>query len=409
MALNQGSRRWPAWVILLLLAGIFVWIGRRPGRPGPLTGDRDAGGELKAPAPGSEPVAESQPPATGAGEDPKLAPPATVVLPPSALGAGPVMSFGFPTDNIMLLESRPEQFFMFVDRGTLTGQVQVWQGGDYGFVRNPRETAQGTVYTKFHEGIDIAPAARDAKGEPQDEIRAVADGTVGYVTASGRSSNYGNYIVVLHQVGQAGVFYSLYAHLSSMAVTAGTSVRRGQKLGMLGYTGDGIDRRRAHVHLEMGLILSERFNDYYAKTSGLANGHGNFHGSNLIGMNAGAFLAAHHRDPRLTPDAFLRGQEVYYKIVVPNRGQELELVQRHPWLRQPGPEGPAWEISFTGPGVPVAVAPSAQAVSFASVSWVKPFGGYHSWNTRSLLGGTGALGSLTAQGNRYLTLVSGDF
>jgi hypothetical protein len=178
---------------------------------------------------------------------------------------------------------------------------------------------------------------------------------------------------------------------------------------MLGYSGDGIDRRRAHLHLEIGLILSERFDEHYGKTTGLANGHGNYHGSNLIGMNAAGFLAAHHADAQLMPEAFLRQQEVYYKVLVPNRGRELDLVNRYPWMRQPGPAATAWEISFTGPGVPVAVAPAAQTVSFPSVSWVKPFAGYHSWNTRSMLGGSGNTATLTAEGTRFLTLVAGDF
>ena len=361
-----------------------------------------------------EPPASNAVAASSADSGASLLPPSSVPEPtpldppPSALPE-PVLRFVFPTNNIALLESRPEQFFMFVDRYTPAGQLQVWQGGDYGFVRNPRGTAQGTVYTKFHEGIDIAPTTRDAKGEPQDEVRSVADGTVAYVTAGPRSSNYGNYMVVLHEVGTAGVFYSLYAHLRSMDLPVGTGVRRGQKLGMLGYTGAGIDRRRAHVHLEMGMILSERFDEFYSKTTGPANGHGNFHGTNLIGMNAAAFLAGNRADPQLMPEAFLRGQEVYYKVVVPNRGGELELVQRHPWLRQPGFPDKAWEISFTGPGVPVSVAPYTQTGSFASVSWVKPFAGYHSWNTRSILGGSGNTATLTTEGNRFLTLVAGDF
>ena len=409
MALNPGKRRWPAGVLLLFLAGVFVWIGRRPSPVGSVVQAGGGNAETSASSPSVIPPAKiipAEPPALEKANEGL----SKVVIPaPPAVLPMPVLPFGFPTDNISLVESRAEQFFMFVDRSTPTGQVQVWQGGNYGFVRNPRETAQGTVYTKFHEGIDIAPAARDAKGEPLDEVRAVADGTVGYVTASPRSSNYGNYIVVLHQVGEAGVFYSLYAHLRSTEIAVGTAVRRGQKLGSLGYTGAGIDRRRAHLHFELGLILSERFDAYYAKTSGLANGHGNFHGSNLIGLDAGAFLAAHHADPQVMPHDFLRAQEVYYKVVVPNRGAELELVQRHPWLRQPGPAGSAWEISFTGPGVPVAIYPSPQAVGFASVSWVKPFAGYHSWNTRSLLGGTGATGILTEQGNRFLSLVTGEF
>lgn len=396
MALPQGNRRWPAAALLIALAAIYIWIGRRPGPganalPGLPPAPSVAMVEPSGPAPPAEPPPEPEP----------KPPPAPLPVPP--------LRFGFPTDNTALIANQPDRFFMFVDRSTPAGQIQVWQGGDYGFVRNRRETAQGIIYTKFHEGIDIAPAARDAKGEPLDEVRAVADGTVAYLTAGSRTSNYGNYVVVLHQIGESGVFYSLYAHLRSASVVAGMPIRRGGNIGMLGYTGDGIDRRRAHLHLEIGLILSERFDEHNGKTGGLANGHGNYHGSNLIGMNASGFLAAHHADHQLMPEGFLRRQEVYYKVLVPNRGSELELVKRYPWMRKPGPAATAWEISFTGPGVPVAVAPAAQTVSFPSVSWAKPFAGYHSWNTRSMLGGSGNTATLTPEGTRFVTLVAGDF
>ena len=404
MALHRGNRRWPAGLLLILLVAIFIWIGRRPG-PVPPTPEDVAAPPVAAPVLEAviPPARPEPPPATFPSDETRAGEILVKSLPE------PPLRFAFPTDNIALLNAQPERFFMFVDRYTPAGQVQVWQAGGYGFVRNPRETAQGTVFTKFHEGIDIAPTARDDKGEPLDEVRAIADGTVGYVTAAPRTSNYGNYIVVLHRIGTAGVFYSLYAHLKSMAVAVGDPVRLGLKIGMLGYTGDGIDRRRSHLHLEIGLILSERFDVHYGKSTGLANGHGNYHGSNLIGLNAGAFLTANHGDTQLMPDAFLRQQEVYYKVLVPNRGSELELVQRYPWLRSPGPAEAAWELSFTASGVPVGVAPSAQLVGFSSVSWVKPFEGYHSWNTRSLLGGSGNTATLTAEGSRFVTLVAGDF
>lgn len=335
--------------------------------------------------------------------------PAPVEAPPSAPVDPKDLVFDLPTDNRMLLKGQPDQFYMFVDRYTPEGQIQVWEAGGYGFVRNPRQTQQGIVYTKFHEGIDIAPVLRDAKGEPLDEVRAIADGTVAYVTASSRTSNYGNYVVVLHPLGKAGVFFSLYAHLRSASVVAGTGLKRGQVLGQLGYTGDGIDRRRAHVHLECGLILSERYDEHFALTKGGVGGHGNYHGSNLIGMNVAAFLLAHQEDPKLMPDVFLQKEEVYFKVTVPNRGAEIDLTTRYPWLRKPGAASVSWEISFTGPGVPVAVRPSDQAVTFATVTWVKPFPGYHSWNTRSLLGGSGNTATLNGDGSRFVSLVAGDF
>ena len=401
MNASQGRKPWGVAGLLLVLAGFvggLAWLNA-PSQPGavpapPVEAPAGAAASTPVPATGILPPARQEPPA-----------PAPFTQAP---GAAPVpeMRFQLPTKNDALFRDQPDQFFMFVDRYTPTGQVQVWEGGNYGFVRNQRQTAQGTVYTKFHEGIDILPAERDEKGEPLDKVEVIADGVVGYVTSGPRTSNYGNYVVVLHQVGKAGVFYSLYAHLRSIAAVVGTPLTRGSLIGQLGYTGDGIDRRRAHVHLEIGLILSERFDDFYGAA---LNGRGNFHGTNLAGMNAAGFLKENHLNPLLMPDHFLQNQEIYYKVQVPNQGHELDLVARYPWLRKPGAADACWEIGFTGPGVPVSVAPGNKPVTSPTVSWVNPFPGSHSWNTRSLLGGSGNAAVLTREGVRFLKLVAGDF
>ena len=66
-----------------------------------------------------------------------------------------------------------------------------WEGGQYGFVRDPVETPAGIVYKRFHEGIDIRPLYRDARGEPLDEVRAIADGKVVHTNPVAGFSNYG--------------------------------------------------------------------------------------------------------------------------------------------------------------------------------------------------------------------------
>ncbi len=402
----RRTRRWTAGWLLLVLAAVFVWLARRPAPPvSPDAVAQVPPVPLRVDPPADDPLTEEQ--ADLALALPAQAAPNLPVLPTPPLPRGPW--FDLPTANRSLLGRELDRFYMFVDRYTPDGKIEVWEGGAYGFVRNPRQTDQGTVYTKFHEGIDIAPVLRDDRGEPLDVVNAIADGTVAYATQSPRASNYGHYVVVLHPMGSAGIFYSLYAHLKSIEVTAGMSIRRGAPLGQMGYTGAGIDRRRAHVHLEAGLLLSERYDQYSALAREAVNPHGNFHGSNLIGMDIAGFLAAHLANPAVMPDHFLQQEEVYYKVTVPNRGRELELAGRYPWLRRPGSAAASWEISFTGPGVPVAVAPSPQIVTFATVTWVKPFPGYHSWNTRSMLGGSGNTATLTAGGNRFLTLVAGDF
>src|SRR5207253_2927370 len=131
-----------------------------------------------------------------------------------------------------------------------------WEGGQYGFVRDPTDTAGGVVYTRFHEGIDIRPLHRDAHGEPLDEVRAIADGKVTYTNLVPGYSNYGKYIVIEHHWDSSS-YYSLYGHLSSIAVQSGDTVNRGQRIAVMGYTGTGLNRERAHLHLELNLMLSE--------------------------------------------------------------------------------------------------------------------------------------------------------
>lgn len=322
---------------------------------------------------------------------------------------GPI--FQLPTKNDALFRNDPAAFFMFVDRYGADGSVtQVWQGGSYGYVRNPRNTSSGEVFTKFHEGIDIAPMERDAAGEPLDRVVAISSGAVVFCSPNA-ASNYGNYVVIEHACGEDfGNFYSLYAHLKRIDTIVGAVVRTGQPIALMGHTGDGIDRRRSHVHLELCMLLSDRFSDFYAKHYKLANGNGNWHGHNLIGLDVASFLKAAREDPGITPAEFLKTAQPYYRVRVPNKtGQELEIAHRYPWLRRPGEPSVSWEISYNTAGVPLAIAPSAEACTNPVVAWVKPSAGYHSWSTRNHLGGTGSTATLQPEGARYQQLVSGDF
>ena len=122
-----------------------------------------------------------------------------------------------PTENHALLAGDYAAFYQYVKRD-FDGQVSdAWEGGQYGFVRNPRRIGTAVLYTRFHEGIDIRPLQRDTTGEPLDVVHAVAAGKVVYTNTVPSYSNYGRYIVIEHQLDGCP-YYSLYAHLSAIRV-----------------------------------------------------------------------------------------------------------------------------------------------------------------------------------------------
>src|SRR5258708_5176115 len=82
----------------------------------------------------------------------------------------------FPTKNRALLEGDGEAFYMFVDREVQGEKITVWEGGQYGYVRDPHVTSGGLVYSRFHEGVDIKPLERSSDGEPLDIVTAASAG-----------------------------------------------------------------------------------------------------------------------------------------------------------------------------------------------------------------------------------------
>ena len=96
-----------------------------------------------------------------------------------------------------------------------------------------------------HGGTDI-PAA---KGTP---IYAVADGVV---SAARAMSSYGNCVQISHGTADDGNNYAtLYAHMSSIAVSEGQTVTKGQVIGYVGNTGAVSGKNGGyHLHLELRL------------------------------------------------------------------------------------------------------------------------------------------------------------
>lgn len=333
--------------------------------------------------------------------------------------------FQLPTGNDGIFTNANDQYFMFVDRSIKGVATQVWEGGQYGFVRDPKMAPDGSVvYTRFHEGMDVSPIQRDAKGEPMDVVSSMADGTVIYVNDVPRKSNYGNYIIIEHKTDD-GPFYSLYAHFREVKVRRGMKVQAGDPIGNMGYTGRGIDRRRAHCHVELNMVLngwaaiweqvpaapvpvSVPKPNAPVKESPIpvpASELPTLNGQNLVGIDVVGWLRANHETPEIKMSEFIKRSETYFKLRTPCRGTELEIVKRYPWLRAPGPMAESWEISISAASVPLKVEPVAEKTEFTTVSWVKPFTGNHSWKSREVLTGSGTTASLSKHGLEYVKLL----
>lgn len=119
-----------------------------------------------------------------------------------------------------------------VSSGEWTKPVSGRFTSSYGYRMHP---IYGTG--KMHYGVDFA----NSIGTP---VVSAADGVVSYASPL---STYGNVIMVTHSIdGQT--FTSLYAHLSSIKVSVGQVVSKGQIIGALGNTGNSTG---PHLHFEI--------------------------------------------------------------------------------------------------------------------------------------------------------------
>lgn len=193
----------------------------------------------------------------------------------------------FPTPQIRLLDAPDATIFMPTASGLLESAL-------YG---STRTGGQGGGLPSFHEGVDIAPTQRDRKGRPTDTVFAVGDGRVAYLNRHAGNSNYGIYVVLLHD-DPIGEIYTLYAHLASIVtdLRAGQAVAAGAPIGVMGNTPASIiPLSRAHLHFEIGLVQNRRFAQWYRAQQKTPD-HGNLHGANLFGVNPLAAFAARDAD-----------------------------------------------------------------------------------------------------------------
>src|SRR6266508_970321 len=323
----------------------------------------------------------------------------------TALGQNQTVDLVLPTDNDALFSGGGAAFYQYIERNFKGVKSTPWEGGQYGFVRDPTDTAGGVVYTRFHEGIDIKPLHRDAHGEPLDEIHAIADGKVAHVNCVSGYSNYGKYIVIEHRWGGSN-YYSLYGHLSSIGVQPGETVRRGQPIAVMGYTGTGINRERAHLHLELCLMFSREFEAWYSTFFRKdPNRHGLYNGMNLAGLDVARLYLALRKNPALTIPEFLAAEETFYKVTLP-KARHFDLPTLYPWMSGAGKRsGSSWEVSFARSGVPLRIESTDKRVTQPEVSYVKNSSAECSYLTRDIVSGRGANAHLTNYGAQLMRLL----
>lgn len=314
-----------------------------------------------------------------------------------------------PTDNHHLFSGEPDKFYMYVDRTFEGATTKPWEGGSFGFVRTPIRVGQDVVLTKFHEGVDIAPVNRDKAGNPLDLVMSVTDGVVVHTSPVAGRSNYGKYVVVEHKLEDA-CFYSVYAHLAEITVKPGDPVKPRSVLGRMGYTGAGINRIRAHVHLEMCLLMSTHYEGWHHTFSGGTNFHGNFNGMNLAGMDVAGLFLEQKKNPNLRLQDFVLASPAYFKVTVPRHGA-LDFAERHKWMVKGdmAAPSPSWEISFTATGLAVGITPSSREVTEPTVTAVRNSRIAHRHLTRGLIDGNGSQATLTRSGKQLIALMTDGF
>lgn len=175
---------------------------------------------------------------------------------------------------------------------TNTGVYTAWSpfrydGFEYPvkFTKNPPDYYPGE-YTQFfgdenalsnpprhgHLGADLATTDRN--------VRAAAAGWVARKTPQSQGGEWGNYVILGHDIPGAGRFYTLYAHLadfdpdlsrigpSGTTPSASSRVRRGQRLGTEGNTGFSSGASGVHLHFAVMSALPSTPQGYAGQNFG---------------------------------------------------------------------------------------------------------------------------------------------
>jgi len=269
------------------------------------------------------------------------------------IGSLHAQPFYLPTANRAIYEPGGEDKFFAPTPG------KVWTSGCFGCVRSDGH--------QLHEGLDIRSVQRDKRGEPTDPVMASVDGTVAYINARPSLSNYGNYIVLRHQVDGLDI-YTLYAHLKEIGagLKVGQTVKAGQVIATMGRTSntaESITKDRAHVHYEIDLVASDHFSAWYKKFNpGERNDHGDWNGQNLLGIDPRLILLQEHTQTNFSLLNFIRTQTTLCRVFV--RATSFSYLRRYPQLVRPNPRAQkegvvGYEMALNFNGVPCELIPRA--------------------------------------------------
>jgi len=183
-------------------------------------------------------------------------------------------------------------------------------------------------------------------------------------------------------------------------------VHRGQQIAVMGYTGAGINRARAHLHLELNLMLNHNFQEWYNSFlhENDPNHHGIYNGINLVGLNIAQLYLKLRENPSLTIPQFLAEEEMFYKVALPN-SRHFELPKLYPWLVSGTAEARAWTVSFARSGLPLKIEPSELKVKQPEIVYVKPNSLNASYLTDGIATGSTTHAHLTEHGKQLMQLL----
>lgn len=255
--------------------------------------------------------------------------------------AGVVVPAPLP-EEAMLLPSSDLHTLTFPTRQTnladtnIQGVYQPTASGDpasgtYGSVRTGNYGNK--LLPRFHEGVDIQALARDPRGRPLDDVFAAVYGRVALVHRHAGNSDYGVYVVLLHN-DPVGKFYTLYGHMAEAdpAIKEGMIVEPGTRLGRMGNTAvDPIPMSRAHLHFEIGFLANDRFLSWPRLSKKPPTG-GLYNGRNLWGLNPIlVYRDVEEQGGQMSLLDHIRRTPIAFEIITSTR-RLPDFFERHPAL-----------------------------------------------------------------------------